>query len=69
MAVYRSANNSFIYQLFQANEYRKQVQRNLGATISQITNKNIRELKFWFPTPAEQQAIVEIFGRLGRRDR
>ena len=62
MAVFRSANNSFIYQLFQANEYRKQVQRNLGATINQITNKNIRELKFWFPTQAEQQAIVEILG-------
>jgi type I restriction enzyme S subunit len=62
MAVFRSRNNDFIYQLFQTGEYRKQVQRNLGATINQITNKNIRDFKFLFPAPTQQQVIVEVLG-------
>jgi type I restriction enzyme S subunit len=60
MSVFRTDYYApFIYQLFISNVIQKQINETLGATINQITNKNINE--FIIPIPnskAEQTAIA-----------
>ncbi len=60
MAVFRSRNGRFIYQLFQSNIIKKQINEHLGATINQITNKSLNSFKVPLPTSDdEQNAIAE----------
>lgn len=61
MSVFRSDYNEYIYQLFQTDMYKKQIQANLGATINQITTKDINSFQFPFPKNIkEQQKIASI---------
>lgn len=62
MAIFRSESNEYVFQLLQTNQFAKQVQRTLGATINQITNADLRALKFQFPPLSEQRKIVAILG-------
>jgi type I restriction enzyme S subunit len=59
MSIYRSELNYYISKLFQSTIIQKQIENNLGATINQITNKDLKS--FWVPLPptkTEQTAIA-----------
>ena len=60
MSIFRSNANKFVFQLFQTKRYKSQIQENLGARINQITNKNINEFKFLFPSLPEQTKIANF---------
>ncbi|WP_051533889.1 restriction endonuclease subunit S [Desulfitibacter alkalitolerans] len=60
MSVYRSKNSRFIFQLLQTYHFKKQIFANLGATINQITTKDLSAFIFAMPPLAEQQKIASI---------
>ncbi|MDL0420692.1 restriction endonuclease subunit S [Caldibacillus thermoamylovorans] len=61
MSVFRSKYSDYLYQLFQTEMFNKQVATNLGATINQITTKDINAFQFPFPKEEkEQKKIVSI---------
>jgi type I restriction enzyme S subunit len=64
MTVYRSSINSYLYHCFKTNLFKKQINANLGATINQVTTKNLNSFKFPIPPLKEQQKIVEILSTL-----
>ncbi len=59
MAIYRSEYNSFIHQLFDTDFYKREVHRNLGATINSINGSDLKKFKFPFPPLPEQKAIAK----------
>lgn len=59
MTVFRASNNRYLFQVFQSNLIQYQIQNNLGATINQITNKDLKSYWVALPSPDEQQAIAE----------
>lgn len=63
MAVFRTASSSFVFQLLQTHRFKKQIDENLGATINQITNRNLDSFSFWIPPRNEQQKIADILGK------
>lgn len=59
MSVFRSDYGRYLFNCFQSNIVKKQISDNMGATINQITNKNLNS--FYVPLPksdAEKQAIA-----------
>ncbi|MDU5372398.1 restriction endonuclease subunit S, partial [Anaerococcus vaginalis] len=48
MSGVRARTPDFINALFDTTKFDKNIRKNLGATINQITNKNISEMKFFF---------------------
>jgi type I restriction enzyme S subunit len=60
MSVFRTEYSTFVFQLFQSNDIKRQIDENLGATINQITNKVLNSFSIPFPTIEEQKAIAEI---------
>lgn len=60
MALFRGPYNRFVYQLFQTETYRRQVQRNLGATINSINGSDLRCFEFMVPPDPEREKIAEI---------
>lgn len=61
MGLFRPKNNpEFVFQVFQTDEFYRQVHRNLGATINSINSGNLYEFKFVFPPLPEQQKIAKI---------
>ncbi|MDD7909991.1 restriction endonuclease subunit S [Pseudovibrio exalbescens] len=61
MSVYRSEFGSFIFYQFQSDVIQEQINKNLGATINQITNKTMRSFEIDFPEDEnERHAIVSI---------
>lgn len=60
MSVFRSNYNAYIFQVFQSNIIKKQIEEHLGATINQITNKSLNSFQIPFPTIKEQEYIVAI---------
>lgn len=62
MTVLRAKNGShniFIHQIWQSDYIQKQIKDNLGATINQVTNKDINRYIIPIPPIAEQRAIAE----------
>lgn len=59
MSVYRSEYSHYLFHLFQTDLYRRQIDRNLGATINQVTTKDICSFVFPLPPKAEQKRIVD----------
>jgi type I restriction enzyme S subunit len=59
MSVLRSDSAKFLFFQFQSNIQKRQIDEVMGATINQITNKNMAEFKvIWPPTKTEQEAIA-----------
>ena len=60
MSVYRTKHWRFIAHAFQSHGIQRQIRDNIGATINQITNKDMRALRLTLPSEAEQTAIAEV---------
>ncbi|KAA8722864.1 restriction endonuclease subunit S [Corynebacterium flavescens] len=59
MAVYRSDLNPFLRYFFQSDDFKRQIDEHLGATINQITNGSLNGFVVTLPSESEQQAITE----------
>lgn len=60
MCVFRTGYPKFVSYLFQTSQYQKQVERDLGPTINQVTTGNLNSFRFNFPEKPEQQRIVSV---------
>ncbi len=58
MTVYRSASNLFLFHYFDTVDYKKEVHKNLGATINSINGSDLKKFKIPFPSLPEQQKIA-----------
>ena len=60
MSVLRSESAKFLFFQFQSDILKRQINEVMGATINQITNRDMASFKvIWPPTIAEQEAIAE----------
>ncbi len=60
MSVYRSEKNIFMFQLFDTRVYKREVHRNLGATINSINGSDLKKFKIPLPPLKEQEKIADI---------
>ena len=58
MTVYRSESNLFLFHYFDSVDYKKEVHKNLGATINSINGSDLKKFKIPFPSQPEQQKIA-----------
>jgi type I restriction enzyme, S subunit len=58
MAIYRTEFSKIVFYNFQSNIIQKQIDENLGATINQITNKNLASYKIPLPPTFEEQTLI-----------
>ncbi|MEP7729285.1 restriction endonuclease subunit S [Marinomonas primoryensis] len=58
MSLYRCQYPDYIFQLFQTNEYYRQVNRNLGATINSINNSDLHDFRFIIPTDKNEISMI-----------
>lgn len=62
MTIIRSKDGSnFYYQLLKTNNFKKQMHINLGATINQITTKDLNSFKFYMPSTTEERNKIAAF--------
>ena len=60
MTVFRTNHWRFVSHAFQSDDIQRQIRDNIGATINQITNKDMKELQLRLPGAEEQTAIATI---------
>ena len=60
----RSEQSKFINALLNTSKFTAEVEKNLGATINQITTGAFKKMEFSFPTEPEQTAIGNYFQKL-----
>ena len=60
MTIYRSEVNNFLFHYFDTPLYKKEVHRNLGATINSINGSNLKKFKVPFPSADEQTRIARF---------
>jgi type I restriction enzyme S subunit len=60
MSIYRSKFNRYVFYVFQSDVIQKQINEVLGATINQITNKDLFNFQIPFPPLLEQKSIADI---------
>jgi type I restriction enzyme S subunit len=60
MSVYRTKYWRFVVHAFRADNIQSQIRDNIGATINQITNKNMKAFRLKLPPEDEQTAIAEV---------
>jgi len=60
----RAGHPEFINALFDTDKFTSQVEKNLGATINQITNGAFNSMVFTFPEVQEKKAIGKTFQKL-----
>jgi type I restriction enzyme S subunit len=60
MSIFRSSYNDFIFHVFQSNIIQRQIEETIGATINQLTNKNLNAFEIPFPNTSEQTRIAQI---------
>lgn len=66
MAVLRSKSGSFLFHQFQSNILKRQISEGMGATINQITNRDMAAFKvIWPRTEVERKAIAEALSDAG----
>lgn len=63
----RSNQNNFINVLLDTKQFKNEVDKNLGATINQITNYMFSEMVFKFPSLPEQEKIGNFFKKLDEK--
>lgn len=66
MAVYRSKYNSFLFHYFDSMLYKKEVHKNLGATINSINGSDLKKFKVPFPSTGEQEKIATYLTALDK---
>ena len=73
MSVFRTSDSAFIFQQFNSNLIKRQINENIGATINQITNANLNA--FLVPLPRDQgdrnaiaTALSDVDALLARLD-
>jgi type I restriction enzyme, S subunit len=59
-----SKQPDFINSLLDTNQFEKEIEKNLGATINQITTGALKKMTFWFPKEDEQKQIGIFFQNL-----
>ncbi len=60
MSVFRTPHSRFLVHVFQSNIIQRQIHENIGATINQITNKDMKSFRVELPPVEEQMAIAEV---------
>jgi type I restriction enzyme S subunit len=60
MSVFRTKYWRFIAYAFQAHDIQRQIRDNIGATINQITNKDMKSFRVKLPCEDEQVAIAAV---------
>lgn len=60
MAIFRSDNNDYLYQVFNTNFYLKEIHKNLGATINSINGSDLKKFKIPLPPLSERIKIAKI---------
>lgn len=66
MTVYRSDFNNFFVHLFSSDIFKKEVQKNLGATINSINNSDLKKFKLPFPELEEQKKIASFLSGIDK---
>lgn len=64
MTIFRAKLPNFVYQLFQTNEYERQVNADLGATINSINGRHFINYEFYVPSLQEQQKIADCLSSI-----
>lgn len=67
MTIFRSDYGAFIFQLIQTQSFFKQIHQNLGATINQITSKDLNNMKFYIPKNEEKIKIGAFFSLIDKK--
>ena len=60
MSVYRTKHWRFVLHAFQGDDIQRQIRDNIGATINQITNKDMKAFCLRLPPEDEQTAIASV---------
>ncbi|HXI24662.1 MAG TPA: restriction endonuclease subunit S [Pyrinomonadaceae bacterium] len=60
MSIYRTKYSQFVFHAFQSHIIQRQIRENIGATINQITNKDMKALRLRLPPEREQAAIATV---------
>lgn len=58
MAVFRSPLNEYLSFFFQSDDFKRQVDEHLGATINQITNRSLKSFKVLIPPAADRAKVT-----------
>jgi type I restriction enzyme S subunit len=67
MSIFRTPFGNYVFHQLQSNLVQKQINQAMGATINQLTNKDIASFKIPFPIDIkEQQAIAEVLSDMDR---
>lgn len=64
MTVYRSEYNKFLFHFFDSQHYKKEVHKNLGATINSINGSDLKKFKVPLPCLEEQIKIANFLSAL-----
>ncbi|WP_081209734.1 restriction endonuclease subunit S [Salegentibacter sediminis] len=67
MTIYRSSFNLFLFHYFDSPIYKKEVHRNLGATINSINGGDLKKFNVPFPSEKEQQKIADFLSALDKK--
>ena len=59
----RCDSPDFYNALLSSPQFHKEIRKNLGATINQITNGNFKKMKFYIPSDKEERNSIGIFFR------
>lgn len=60
MSIFRSAYNEYVFHVLQSDLIHRQIEETIGATINQLTNKNLNSFVIPFPNTDEQTRIAQI---------
>lgn len=58
MSVFRTKDSEYIFHQFQSDNIQRQIHENIGATINQITNKNLKAFVVPYPNDSQERDII-----------